>query len=111
MSLGSTEAIKRTVMEGVGVAIVSEMAVHLEIAAKKLIKLNVQNLRIERDIFFTLARRSIKVAAVGAFIRTHPSLRLQTALMMITAYPPAPPCFVVDLSFQIQPRFGRWIRR
>jgi len=68
MSLGSTEAIKRAVMEGVGVAIVSEMAVHLEIAAKKLIKLNVQNLRIERDIFLTLAREKHQSAAVGAFL-------------------------------------------
>jgi DNA-binding transcriptional LysR family regulator len=37
MSLGSTEAIKRAVIEGAGVAMVSKLAVQMELAARKLI--------------------------------------------------------------------------
>lgn len=72
ISLGSTEAIKRAVMEGVGVAIVSGLATKMELAAKKLIKLNIQNLRIERDIFIILTRGKHQSPAVRALLELVP---------------------------------------
>jgi len=55
MALGSTEAIKRVVAEGVGLAIVSRLAVRAECAAGTLAVLPVAGLHIERA--FNLVRR------------------------------------------------------
>jgi DNA-binding transcriptional LysR family regulator len=55
LALGSTEAIKRVVAEGVGLAIVSRLAVRGECAAGNLAVLPVVGLRIERP--FYLVRR------------------------------------------------------
>src|SRR6516165_7314566 len=56
MALGSTEAIKRVVAEGVGLAIVSRLAVRAECAAGTLAVLPVAGLRIERPYY--LVRRT-----------------------------------------------------
>jgi DNA-binding transcriptional LysR family regulator len=50
LAMGSTEAIKRVVAEGVGLAIVSRLAVHAECAAGTLAVLPVAGLRIERPL-------------------------------------------------------------
>jgi len=50
MTLGSTEAIKRAVMEGVGVAIVSGLAIRLEVAAGKLAEVRVKSLRFRERV-------------------------------------------------------------
>jgi DNA-binding transcriptional LysR family regulator len=50
MALGSTEAIKRVVAEGVGLAIVSKLAVGTECVAGTLAVLPVAELRIERSL-------------------------------------------------------------
>jgi len=50
LALGSTEAIKRVVAEGVGLAIVSRLAVHAECATGTLAVLPVAGLRIERPL-------------------------------------------------------------
>jgi DNA-binding transcriptional LysR family regulator len=50
LALGSTEAIKRVVAEGVGLAIVSRLAVHAECAAGTLAVLQVAGLRIDRPL-------------------------------------------------------------
>jgi DNA-binding transcriptional LysR family regulator len=50
MALGSTEAIKRVVAEGVGLAIVSRLAVSAECAAGTLVVLPVHGLRIARPL-------------------------------------------------------------
>jgi DNA-binding transcriptional LysR family regulator len=55
MALGSTEAIKRVVAEGVGLAIVSRLAVDAECTAGTLAVLPVTGLRIHRPLH--LARR------------------------------------------------------
>jgi DNA-binding transcriptional LysR family regulator len=55
MALGSTEAIKRVVAEGVGLAIVSRLAVRAEGAAGTLVVLPVAGLRIDRPLY--LVRR------------------------------------------------------
>jgi DNA-binding transcriptional LysR family regulator len=69
MSLGSTEAIKRAVMEGVGVAMVSKLAVGLELAAGKLIEVKVRGFAVERDLYLLRSRGKSASAAVGAFIK------------------------------------------
>jgi DNA-binding transcriptional LysR family regulator len=56
MALGSTEAIKRVVAEGVGLAIVSRLAVRAECAAGTLAVLPVAGLRIARPLH--LVRRT-----------------------------------------------------
>jgi DNA-binding transcriptional LysR family regulator len=69
MSLGSTEAIKRAVMEGVGVAIVSGLAIDMEVAAGKLAALKVKGLTVERPCHLLRARGRSESTATVAFIR------------------------------------------
>jgi len=69
MSLGSTEAIKRAVMEGVGVAMVSQLAVGMELAAGKLIEVKVKGMVVERELYLLRARGRSESAAVSAFLR------------------------------------------
>lgn len=51
MSLGSTEAIKRAVAAGVGVAIVSRLSIELELKARRLVVLPVTGLSISRPLY------------------------------------------------------------
>jgi DNA-binding transcriptional LysR family regulator len=67
MSLGSTEAIKRAVAAGVGVAIVSRLAVSLEVAAGRLALLNVHDLRLRRPLYRLLVRGRHLSKATTAF--------------------------------------------
>ena len=69
MSLGSTEAIKRAVMEGVGVAIVSGLAIRLEVAAGKLAELRVKGLSVERPCYLLTATGRSPSVAVNGFVR------------------------------------------
>jgi DNA-binding transcriptional LysR family regulator len=50
MALGSTEAIKRVVADGVGLAIVSRLAVRAECAAGTLAMVHVAELRVDRPL-------------------------------------------------------------
>jgi DNA-binding transcriptional LysR family regulator len=56
MALGSTEAIKRVVAEGVGLAIVSRLAVRAECAAGTLAVLPVAGFRVERPLHLVRRR-------------------------------------------------------
>jgi DNA-binding transcriptional LysR family regulator len=56
MALGSTEAIKRVVAEGVGLAIVSRLAVSAECAAGTLAELPVAGLHIARPLHLVRRR-------------------------------------------------------
>jgi DNA-binding transcriptional LysR family regulator len=67
MSLGSTEAIKRVVAEGVGLAIMSPLAVHAELAAGTLAILPVAGLRIERPLYLVRRRGRRDGPALQAF--------------------------------------------
>ena len=66
MSLGSTEAIKHAVAAGVGVAIVSKLAVSLELAAGKL-KLIRADLKLSRPIFCVTSDHAVRSPAATAF--------------------------------------------
>jgi len=68
MSLGSTEAIKRAVMEGVGVAIVSAMSVKTEIEAGRLVELRVKGLTIDRPCYLMRPQGRTKSPALQAFL-------------------------------------------
>src|SRR5262245_36077704 len=67
MSLGSTEAIKRVVAEGVGLAIVSRLAVGAECAAGTLAVLPVAGLRIERPLQLVRRKGRRDGPALAAF--------------------------------------------
>src|SRR5437016_5750261 len=57
LELGSNEAIKEAVLQGIGVAILSIYAVEKEIQARKLHGLEVGGLRCDRDMFIVQDRR------------------------------------------------------
>jgi DNA-binding transcriptional LysR family regulator len=67
MALGSTEAIKRVVAEGVGLAIVSRLSVKAECAAGTLAVLPVAGLRIERPLYVVRRRGRRDGPALQAF--------------------------------------------
>jgi DNA-binding transcriptional LysR family regulator len=67
MALGSTEAIKRVVAEGVGLAIVSRLAVSAECAAGTLAVLPVAGLRIERPLHLVRRKGRRDGPALQAF--------------------------------------------
>jgi DNA-binding transcriptional LysR family regulator len=67
MALGSTEAIKRVVAEGVGLAIVSRLAVAAECAAGALAVLRVAGLRIERPLHLVRRKGRRDGPAMRAF--------------------------------------------
>ncbi len=67
MSLGSTEAIKRAVMEGVGLAVVSGLAVATEIEAGRLARVRVSDLKVDRPVYLMRAAGRAASAAVEAF--------------------------------------------
>jgi DNA-binding transcriptional LysR family regulator len=67
MALGSTEAIKRVVAEGVGLAVVSKLAVCAECAAGTLTVLPVAGLRIARPLHLVRCRGRRDGPALQAF--------------------------------------------
>ena len=69
MSLGSTEAIKRAVAAGVGVAIVSELSIGLELKARKLVRLRLSDLKIHRPLHRLGLRNRTESPAVRAFMQ------------------------------------------
>ncbi|HYE21654.1 MAG TPA: LysR family transcriptional regulator [Tepidisphaeraceae bacterium] len=68
MSLGSTEAIKHAVMEGVGVAIVSGLAIAADVRIGRLARLKVKDLVVERPWYVLTPRGAHVSAAARAFI-------------------------------------------
>lgn len=69
MALGSTEAIKRVVAGGTGVAIVSRLAVEVELTAGRLVALEVDDLVIRRALHMVRLGGKRESPAVEAFIR------------------------------------------
>jgi DNA-binding transcriptional LysR family regulator len=67
MELGSTEALKRVVAEGVGLALVSRLAVAAELAAGALAVLPVAGLRIERPLHLVRRKGRRDGPALQAF--------------------------------------------
>ncbi len=68
MSLGSTEAVKRAVRAGLGVALVSDMTIEDEIASGKLVVLEVEDLQIVRALHVVKRKGKRESPAVEAFM-------------------------------------------
>jgi DNA-binding transcriptional LysR family regulator len=68
LSLPSTEAIKRAVVAGIGVALVSRQAVLLELQARRLVMLPVTGLKIERPLYLVKLRSRQPSPAAAAFV-------------------------------------------
>lgn len=67
MSLGSTEAIKRAVQAGIGVAIVSSLATTQEFEAGTLVELPLSDLQIRRPLHQLELHGKVRSPAVEAF--------------------------------------------
>ena len=69
MSLGSTEAIKNVVAGGVGLAVVSGLAVERELSSGRLVAIKVEDLVVKRPLHMVRLGGKRKSPAVEAFIR------------------------------------------
>jgi DNA-binding transcriptional LysR family regulator len=68
LTVASTEAIKQAVIAGVGVAMVSRLAIQLEIAAGLLVELQVKRLRIRYPIHHVWKRGRSQSRIAGRFL-------------------------------------------
>jgi DNA-binding transcriptional LysR family regulator len=68
LSLGSTEAIKRAVAAGIGVAIVSSLAIGLELKARTLAVVKLSGPPIRRPLYRVAHRGRTVSAALNAFL-------------------------------------------
>ena len=59
LELGSNEAIKEAVQQGVGVAVLSLYSVHKELEAGRLLALPLKNLHCDRDMYVVKDRRRV----------------------------------------------------
>jgi DNA-binding transcriptional LysR family regulator len=69
ISLGSTEAIKRAVASGLGVAIVSKLSIGLELETRRLAVLNVAGLSVRRPLYHVVRAGSDPSKAVMEFLK------------------------------------------
>lgn len=68
LSLASTEAVKRAVSAGLGVALVSRLSISMETAARKLVELSVSGLHIQRPLYRAISRERPESKAMHAFL-------------------------------------------
>lgn len=73
LTLGSTEAVKRAVMHGLGVAVVSRLSVAGELAAKRLVALRVPELALARPLYeaWSKSRKPGKLARAFHCVLEH----------------------------------------
>jgi DNA-binding transcriptional LysR family regulator len=69
MALGSTEAIKNVVAGGVGLAVVSGLAVERELSSGRLVSIDVKDLTVRRPLHMVRLSGKRETPAVEAFIR------------------------------------------
>jgi DNA-binding transcriptional LysR family regulator len=75
LELGSNEAIKEAVLQGIGVAVLSSYAVQKELDAGRLHALEVSDLRCDRDMYIVQDRRRVLPLPARLFLLfldTHP---------------------------------------
>jgi DNA-binding transcriptional LysR family regulator len=75
LELGSNEAIKKSVMRGLGVAVLSSYAVEKELRAGQLVALKVTDLHCDREMFVVWDQRRVLSAPARTFrffLETHP---------------------------------------
>ncbi|HEY2589668.1 MAG TPA: LysR family transcriptional regulator [Tepidisphaeraceae bacterium] len=69
MSLGTTEAIKRAVASGIGVAIVSKLSIGLELEARRLSVLRISGLSVRRPLYHIVRKGAERSAATAEFLK------------------------------------------
>ena len=69
LTVDSTEAIKQAVMAGVGVALVSRLAVATDVAAGRLARVNVRGLSVRHPVYHVRRRDRSPSPAAAAFVR------------------------------------------
>ncbi|MES2462681.1 MAG: LysR substrate-binding domain-containing protein, partial [Armatimonadota bacterium] len=69
MVLGNTEAIKRAVGEGVGIAVVSRLTVQSEVRDNRLVVLDVPDFTLRRPLHRLQVRDRSSPASVQAFLK------------------------------------------
>lgn len=81
MALGSTEAVKRAVAAGLGIAIVSELTVGLELSSGRLVEVAVEGLTIRRALHLLRLGSRRPSASTAAFLQLlrHPGLVARAA--------------------------------
>jgi LysR family transcriptional regulator, low CO2-responsive transcriptional regulator len=79
LELGSNEAIKKAVQRGVGVAVLSAIAVRKEVEAGRLHGLRLQGIRCERDMFIVRDRRRVAAPPARMFLTFLESHRVVNA--------------------------------
>ena len=68
LELGSNEAIGEAVLRGVGVAVLSTLAVRKEVAAGRLVALEIDGLSCDREMFSVTDRRRVLSAPARLFV-------------------------------------------
>jgi DNA-binding transcriptional LysR family regulator len=68
LELGSNEAIKEAVLRGIGIAILSIYAVEKELAANRLVALDVRDLHCDREMFIVQDKRRVLPAPARLFL-------------------------------------------
>jgi DNA-binding transcriptional LysR family regulator len=74
MSVGSTEAVKRAVAAGIGVAIVSKLSIDLEVRARRLTVLPIRGLNIRRPLYAVVRGKMPVFPALTNFRRMRISI-------------------------------------
>jgi DNA-binding transcriptional LysR family regulator len=68
LELGSNEAIQEAVLRGVGVAVLSALAVRKEVTAGRLIALEIEGLHCDREMFVVTDRHRVLSAPARLFV-------------------------------------------
>lgn len=68
LELGSNEAIQGAVLRGIGVAILSALAVRKEVAAGRLVALEIDGLSCDRELFVVTDRRRVLTTPARLFV-------------------------------------------
>jgi DNA-binding transcriptional LysR family regulator len=68
LELGSNEAIKEAVLRGVGLAVLSALAVQKELAAGRLRALDIEGVRCDREMFVVQDRRRVPPLTARLFL-------------------------------------------
>jgi DNA-binding transcriptional LysR family regulator len=68
-TLGSTSSIKQAVIEGLGAAVISRIAVQEDLANKKLLEIKIRNLRMKRSFYLVRQKKRSLPAQYHAFIK------------------------------------------
>jgi DNA-binding transcriptional LysR family regulator len=88
MSLGSTEAVKHAVAARLGVAIVSRLAVELELASGSLVAIDLADLAIRRALHLVELRGKSRSPAASRFLELLANARAPLELAADAAPPP-----------------------